>query len=68
MDKLLDSIHGPADIKNLTAEQLNQLADQIRQMITQSVSRTGGHLASNLGVVDLQRQAALGCRASVLCA
>jgi 1-deoxy-D-xylulose-5-phosphate synthase len=53
MDNILDTIHGPADLKNLSAEQLNQLADQIRQMITHSVSRTGGHLASNLGVVDL---------------
>lgn len=53
MDKILNMIHGPSDLKNLSAEQLNQLADQVRQMITQSVSRTGGHLASNLGVVDL---------------
>lgn len=53
MDKILNTIHGPADLKTLSAEQLNQLADQVREMITQSVSRTGGHLASNLGVVDL---------------
>jgi 1-deoxy-D-xylulose-5-phosphate synthase len=53
MDKILDTIHGPADLKTLSAEQLNQLADRIRETITHSVSRTGGHLASNLGVVDL---------------
>jgi 1-deoxy-D-xylulose-5-phosphate synthase len=53
MDNLLETIHGPADLKNLTAEQLNHLAGQIRERITHSVSRTGGHLASNLGVVDL---------------
>jgi 1-deoxy-D-xylulose-5-phosphate synthase len=53
MDKLLDTIHGPVDLKNLSAEQLNQLADEMREAITQSVSRTGGHLASNLGIVDL---------------
>ncbi|MEN6309744.1 MAG: 1-deoxy-D-xylulose-5-phosphate synthase [Anaerohalosphaeraceae bacterium] len=53
MAKLLDTIHGPQDIKSLSAEQLNQLADEIRELITLSVSRTGGHLASNLGVVEL---------------
>jgi len=53
MAKLLETIHGPQDIKSLTAEQLNQLADEMRELITVSVSRTGGHLASNLGVVEL---------------
>ena len=53
MDKILDTIHGPQDLKNLSAEQLNQLAGQVREMITHSVSRTGGHLASNLGIVEL---------------
>ncbi len=53
MAKLLDTIHGPQDMKSLTAEQLNQLADEMRELITVSVSRTGGHLASNLGVVEL---------------
>jgi 1-deoxy-D-xylulose-5-phosphate synthase len=53
MDKILDTIHGPQDLKNLSADQLNQLADEVREMITHSVSRTGGHLASNLGIVEL---------------
>jgi 1-deoxy-D-xylulose-5-phosphate synthase len=53
MAKILDTICGPADIKPLSAEQLNRLAEEIRELITLSVSRTGGHLASNLGVVDL---------------
>jgi 1-deoxy-D-xylulose-5-phosphate synthase len=53
MAKILDNIQNPQDIKPLSAEQLNQLAEEIRELITHSVSRTGGHLASNLGVVDL---------------
>jgi 1-deoxy-D-xylulose-5-phosphate synthase len=53
MDKILDTIHGPADLKSLSAEQLSRLAEEVREMITQSVSRTGGHLASNLGVIEL---------------
>lgn len=53
MAKIVDTIHGPEDLKPLSAEQLSQLAEEIRESITHSVSRTGGHLASNLGVVDL---------------
>jgi 1-deoxy-D-xylulose-5-phosphate synthase len=53
MDKILDTIHGPGDLKKLSAEQLNQLAGEMREKITHSVSRTGGHLASNLGIVEL---------------
>ncbi len=53
MDKVLDTIHGPGDLKNLSAEQLNQLAGEVREKITHSVSHTGGHLASNLGIVEL---------------
>jgi len=53
MTPLLDHIQGPADLKDLSAEQLEALAEEIRQFITASVSQTGGHLASNLGVVEL---------------
>ena len=53
MTKLLDKINGPADLHLLSVEELGILADQIREYITQSVSRTGGHLASSLGVVEL---------------
>jgi hypothetical protein len=53
MGKLLDQINGPHDLKNLPVTQLGTLADEIRQFILNSVSRTGGHLASNLGVVEL---------------
>jgi 1-deoxy-D-xylulose-5-phosphate synthase len=53
MTKLLDTVHGPQDLQALTIDQLARLAEEIRQLITHSVSRTGGHLASNLGVVEL---------------
>src|SRR5690606_20659916 len=50
---LLPSIQTPADLKKLSAEQLPELADEIRHAICAQVSRTGGHLAPNLGVVEL---------------
>jgi 1-deoxy-D-xylulose-5-phosphate synthase len=50
---VLDSIDGPADLKGLDAGQLEVLAGQIRRFIVDSVSLTGGHLGSNLGVVEL---------------
>ncbi|MBN1818232.1 MAG: 1-deoxy-D-xylulose-5-phosphate synthase [Sedimentisphaerales bacterium] len=53
MSTILDQIRGPEDLKTLSIEQLALLAEEIRAFITQSVSQTGGHLASNLGVVDL---------------
>src|ERR687884_304758 len=50
---LLDTIDSPADLRRLNAEQLEVLAAEIRHFIVQSVSVTGGHLGSNLGVVEL---------------
>jgi len=50
---LLDSIHDPADLRRLTYEQLDQLAAEIRSFIVETVTTTGGHLGSNLGVVEL---------------
>jgi 1-deoxy-D-xylulose-5-phosphate synthase len=50
---LLQSINSPADLKKLTVEQLPELADEIRNYIISVVAQNGGHLASNLGVVDL---------------
>jgi 1-deoxy-D-xylulose-5-phosphate synthase len=50
---LLPAITGPADLKRLSVEQLPQLAAEIRAAICEQVSRTGGHLAPNLGVVEL---------------
>lgn len=53
MGRLLDDIQGPADLKKLARKQLRQLADEIREELVSVVSANGGHLASNLGVVDL---------------
>ncbi len=52
-DKYLKNIKSPADIKNMSYEQLEELAEEIRQTLIDTVSKTGGHLASNLGVVEL---------------
>jgi len=51
--KLLDSIDSPADLKKLEPEKLGQLAAEIRDELVAVVSANGGHLASNLGVVEL---------------
>src|SRR6478735_7388090 len=50
---LLDRIHSPADVKKLKVEQLDTLAEEIRHKLVHSISRTGGHLGPNLGVVEL---------------
>ncbi|MEO7060670.1 MAG: 1-deoxy-D-xylulose-5-phosphate synthase, partial [Lapillicoccus sp.] len=50
---LLDSIRGPADLKAMRPEDLPALAQEIRDFLISSVSRTGGHLGPNLGVVEL---------------
>lgn len=50
---LLENIHSPADLKALPREQLAQLASEIRHVIIQTVARNAGHLAPNLGVVEL---------------
>ncbi|MBR5302611.1 MAG: 1-deoxy-D-xylulose-5-phosphate synthase [Clostridia bacterium] len=51
--ELLSTIHGPDDVKKLSVDQCNALAKEIRQKIIDTVSRQGGHLASNLGNVEL---------------
>ena len=53
MTPLLDDINNPQDIKNLSIEQLPTLAEEIRRTIIDTISKTGGHLASSLGTVDL---------------
>lgn len=50
---LLEHIETPADLRDLPQSQLNALADEIRQLLIQKVSATGGHLGPNLGVVEL---------------
>ncbi len=53
MTVILDSISSPADLRRLTLPELEQLAGEIRTRIIEVVCRSGGHLASNLGVVEL---------------
>ena len=50
---LLSSINSPSDLRNLTRTQLSELATELREHVLQSVSKTGGHLSSNLGTVEL---------------
>ncbi|HZD49498.1 MAG TPA: 1-deoxy-D-xylulose-5-phosphate synthase [Silvibacterium sp.] len=53
MGKLLETVHSPADIKKLSIPQLEALAQEIRETLILTLSKTGGHLGPNLGVVEL---------------
>lgn len=53
MSELLDSVVSPDDLRRLTMPELRTLAQEVRQFLLASISKTGGHLASNLGVVEL---------------
>ena len=53
MEKILDRINKPDDLKKLNLLEKNKLAEEIREYILEVVSKNGGHLASNLGVVEL---------------
>ncbi|SEP54199.1 1-deoxy-D-xylulose-5-phosphate synthase [Amycolatopsis saalfeldensis] len=50
---MLESVHGPADLKRLSVEDLDELAAEIRDFLVDKVRRSGGHLGPNLGVVEL---------------
>ena len=50
---LLETINDPGDLRKLDRRQLRELADELRAFVLESVSKTGGHLASNLGSVEL---------------
>ncbi|HEU4319529.1 MAG TPA: 1-deoxy-D-xylulose-5-phosphate synthase [Acidimicrobiia bacterium] len=50
---MIESISQPSDLRSLSYEELEQLSDEIRRFILEKVSRTGGHLSPNLGVVEL---------------
>jgi 1-deoxy-D-xylulose-5-phosphate synthase len=80
---LLDRISGPGDLRKLSLDELERLAQECRELMFDAVSKNGGHLASNLGVVELTLalhyvyefgpypqgpDPAVGCGASVLCA
>src|ERR1700689_343583 len=53
MGALLESIHSPAALKRLSFAQMAELAEEIRAFLIQTLSKTGGHLGPNLGVVEL---------------
>ena len=61
MEELLDRINQPNDIKNIDPSDYKKLAWEIRRFIVKNVSRTGGHLSSNLGVVELSMALHLCC-------
>ena len=50
---LLPTIHNPDDLKKLSENQLPQVAQEIRELLLDSIQKTGGHFASNLGAVEL---------------
>ena len=50
---LLERLHSPKDLKGLSLEQCESLCEEIRSLLVETVSKTGGHLASNLGSVEL---------------
>src|SRR5262245_47040489 len=53
MSGYLQMVNGPKDVKNLTLDQLRQLAEEIRYQLVTILSKNGGHLGPNLGVVEL---------------
>ena len=53
MEKLLEQINSPEDLKKLNIKEKEQLAEEIREELIKTVSKTGGHLASNLGITEL---------------
>lgn len=50
---LLDRVHSPADLRRMSDGELTAVADELREELISVVSRTGGHLGSSLGVVEL---------------
>ena len=53
LPEILSQIKGPEDVKALPAEKLDDLCEEIRHTLIHSLSKTGGHLGPNLGVVEL---------------
>ncbi len=60
MENLINQINQPDDLQNLSEKELEMLCSEIREKIIQTVAHNGGHLASNLGVVELT-VACTGC-------
>lgn len=53
MYKLLEGVNSPQDIKKMNMKQLKELSKEIRKFLVRNISETGGHLASNLGIVEV---------------
>ena len=53
MDNILDKVNTPKELKKLNIKEKEQLANEIREKVINTVSKTGGHLASNLGITEL---------------
>ena len=53
MENILAQLESPAELKQMSMEQLKQLADELREQIVATVASTGGHLGSSLGVIEL---------------
>lgn len=53
MENLLEQINSPEDLKKLSPDKLPKLAEELRGFIIKTVSKTGGHLSSNLGTIEL---------------
>ena len=53
MNKFLDKINSPADLKKIRLEDMPVLAEEIREQLLKAISKTGGHLGSNMGIVEL---------------
>ncbi|MGB5926378.1 MAG: 1-deoxy-D-xylulose-5-phosphate synthase [Dehalococcoidia bacterium] len=53
MSKILDKINDPSDVKGLSQDELGEFCSELRELLVSKVSENGGHLASNLGVVEL---------------
>lgn len=51
-NKILSKINEPKDLKDLSKEELNLLADEVREVLIKKVSKTGGHFGPNLGMVE----------------
>lgn len=49
---ILDKVNSPSDLKNLSLNELNTLADEIRELIIKKVNKTGGHMGPNLGIIE----------------
>ena len=52
-EKVIDRINAPQDVKKLAPQELEQLCKEVREILIQTTAKTGGHLASNLGTVEL---------------